>query len=52
MTDPKAAAERKQNERDRQREAGRVVVQVWIDPRDRARLLQYVKRINRQRTRP
>lgn len=40
------AAQRKAAERQRQRDAGRVVVQVWIHPDDRAKLAHYIKRLN------
>lgn len=43
------AAERKQRERDRHRDAGRVAVTVWIDPRDRSELNQFVVELNAKR---
>jgi len=42
-------AERKAAERQRQRELGRVVVQVWVHPDDRAKLAHYIKRLNERR---
>lgn len=42
-------AQRKAAERDRQRRAGRVVVQVWVHPEDRDRVVRYVARLNRKR---
>lgn len=45
------AAERKAAERQRQRDAGRVVVQVWVHPDDRAKLAHYIKRLNERRDR-
>lgn len=44
----KSAAQRKAEERQRYRDAGRVVIQFWIHPDDRARLANYVKRINKR----
>ena len=46
MQTAKTASQRKAAERQRQREAGRVVVQVWIYPGDRTKLARYVKRLN------
>jgi len=48
---PMTAAERKSAERQRQRDLGRVVVQVWIHPDDRAKLAHYIKRLNERRDR-
>ena len=45
----KSPAQRKQEERDRYREAGLVAVQVWIKPKHRERLYRYVERLNRER---
>lgn len=47
----KTPAERKADERRRQREAGRVVVQVWIYPEDKPKLAHYIKRLNERRSR-
>lgn len=44
------AAERKSAERQRQREAGRVAVTVWVHPDDRARVQRYADRANRARS--
>ena len=33
----------------RQRELGRVVVQVWVHPDDREKLARYIKRLNERR---
>lgn len=49
MTTP--AAQRKATERQRHRDAGRVVVQVWIFPDDRVKLARYIKRLNDQHSR-
>jgi hypothetical protein len=46
MTPAKTPAERKADERQRQRDAGLVVVQVWVHPDDRAKLAHYIKRLN------
>jgi hypothetical protein len=48
----KTPAERKQDERQRQRRLGRRVVQVWVHPDDREKLARYVKRLNKQRGDP
>ncbi len=50
-TTAKSAAQRKADERERQRLAGRVVVQVWVHPDDREKLAHYVKRLNQRRNR-
>ena len=50
-TTPRTPAQRKADERQRQRDAGRVVVQVWIHPDDRAKLAHYIKRLNERRDR-
>jgi hypothetical protein len=42
----KTPAQRKAAERQRQRDMGRVVIQVWIDPADRQKLTRYIKRMN------
>ena len=49
MNDPKTPAQRKADERERQRLAGRVMVTVWVHPDDRARVQRYAERANRQR---
>jgi hypothetical protein len=49
MPTVKTAAQRKADERQRQREAGRVAVTVWVHPEDRARVQRYAERANRQR---
>ena len=41
----KSASERKQEERDRYRAMGLVAVQVWINPKDRERLMKYIARL-------
>lgn len=51
MNTPKTAAQRKADERQRQREFGRVVVQVWVHPDDRPKLAHYIKRLNERRAR-
>lgn len=45
-------AQRKAAERQRQKDMGRVAVQVWIDPADRVKLARYVKRLNDRATAP
>ena len=45
----KSPAQRKADERTRQRDLGRVPVQVWVDPEDRARVQRYAARLNKQR---
>lgn len=45
-TTAKSASQRKADERQRQRDAGRVVVQVWIHPDDREKLARYIRRLN------
>ena len=49
MPTAKSAAQRKADERQRQRDAGRVVVQVWVHPLDRDKLARYIKRLNERR---
>ena len=49
MNAAKSAAQRKADERRRQRDAGRVVVQVWVHPLDREKLALYIKRLNDRR---
>ena len=51
MSAAKTASQRKADERQRQRDAGRVVVQVWVHPDDRAKLAHYIKRLNERRAR-
>jgi hypothetical protein len=48
-TTAKSAAQRKAEERERQRSLGRVVVQVWVHPEDRENLARYIKRLNQRR---
>lgn len=48
-TTAKSAAQRKAEERQRQRDAGLVVVQVWVHPDDRLKLARYIKRLNQRR---
>lgn len=43
-------AQRKAAERQRQKDQGRVAVQVWIDPADRVKLARYIKRLNERAT--
>jgi hypothetical protein len=45
----KTPAQRKQDERERQRQLGRVPVQVWVHPDDRARVQRYAARVNKER---
>ena len=47
----KSAAQRKAEERARQREAGRTVVQVWVHADDREKLAHYIRRLNERRDR-
>ena len=47
-TTAKSAAQRKADERERQRDAGLVVVQVWVHPADRPKLARYIKRLNKR----
>ena len=47
-TATKTAAQRKAEERQRYRDAGLAVVQVWIHPEDREKLARYVKRLNQR----
>lgn len=49
MPTAKSASQRKADERQRQRDAGRVVVQVWVHPLDRDKLARYIKRLNERR---
>jgi hypothetical protein len=44
----KTPAERKADERQRYRDLGLVVVQVWVHPQDREKLARYVKRLNQR----
>lgn len=46
---PKSAAQRKQAERDRYRDAGLRLVQVPIHPGDHARFRRYVAALNKRR---
>ena len=46
MNQPQTPAQRKAAERQRQKDRGRVAVQVWIDPADRTKLARYIKRLN------
>ena len=50
MTEAKTPAQRKADERQRQRDAGRTVVQVWVHPDDREKLARYIKRLNERRS--
>ena len=45
----KTAAERKQDERDRMRERGYVLRQVWVHPKDWLRVQTYLARIFKAR---
>lgn len=45
----KTDAERKQAERDRMRKAGFVLQQYWVHPDDRARVRNYIERLNKGR---
>ena len=49
MSKPKTAAQRKQAERERNREAGFQLAQVWIHPDDYAALRRYVDLKNKRR---
>ena len=51
MPTAKTASQRKAEERQRQRDSGRVAVTVWIDPADRDNLARYIKRLNERRSR-
>ena len=51
MTSPKTATQRKQDERDRMRERGFVLLQAWIHPSDRARVQAYLARLLKARRR-
>ncbi len=42
-------AQRKEDERTRHRLLGRVPVQVWVHPEDRARVQEYAARANKKR---
>lgn len=47
---PRTPAQRKQDERDRHRIAGRTaVVHSYVHPADRARVTRYVQRVNKAR---
>ncbi len=46
----KSPAQRKADERERQRQLGRVAVQVWVHPDDRARVQRYAERVNKERS--
>ena len=45
----KTPAQRKADERARQAQLGRVPVQVWVHPDDRARVQKYAARVNKAR---
>ncbi len=45
----RTASQRKADERQRKRDAGRVAVTVWIDPADRDNVARYIKRLNQRR---
>lgn len=49
MNKPKTAAQRKRDERERNRAAGFQLAQVWIHPDDYAALRRYVDIKNRRR---
>ncbi len=51
MPTAKSAAQRKAEERQRQRDSGRVAVTVWISPDDREKLAHYIRRLNERRDR-
>lgn len=46
----KSAAQRKQEERDRKRAAGLVLVQEWAYPKDVARLRRYAEQLRKKAT--
>lgn len=46
---PMTNAEKQTAWRERQRALGRVLIQLWIHPSDRARLTAYVNRLNAKR---
>ena len=46
---PKSDAERKRDERERMRERGYVLRQVWVHPKDWERAATYLRRINKKR---
>lgn len=45
----KTPAQWKADERARYRALGRVPVQVWVDPEDRARVQKYAAKLNKKR---
>jgi hypothetical protein len=45
----KTPAERKQDERERMRARGFVLMQVWVHPKDRERVQAYLARVNKAR---
>lgn len=45
---PKSAAQRKADERERHKAAGRVAVTVWIKPKHRVRLSKFLQRLRRE----
>lgn len=51
MAAAKTATERKQDERERMRARGFVLMQIWVHPKDRERVKAYIARINKARER-
>lgn len=49
--EPRTPAQRKAAEYQRQRAAGRVAMQVWVNPLDRDNVWRYIKRLNERRDR-
>lgn len=49
MQTAKTAAQRKAEERERKRALGFVPYQVWVHPKDMARVRKYIDRINKAR---
>lgn len=48
-TPPLTPAERKRAQRSRLRQLGRVLLELWVHPIDRAKILLYVAKVNRAR---
>lgn len=49
MNAARTATERKQDERERMRERGYVLRQIWVHPKDWPRVQKYVARVMRDR---
>lgn len=52
MSQPKSAAERKREERERMRDNGFVLRQFWVHPKDWPRVQTYLLRIYNARNKP